>query len=499
MYTLHAVLRHDMRIRLFTAIAMLGASMSICAQCDEVIGTLFRSNDALIHIDSIAQAGAPMLWFSPDEPRLFDKNGHIQLPEPLPYDELYDQPVVYYKIRTVYTELPKSAIKASKSDEDRTTHIDLSSTKALEVEYYFYYKEETGIGGHPHDLESVAIQLEVIDNPACKNGSYKIVAKRIIARAHGLYWFENALNVDEQTIFPICILVEEGKHANCTDKNADGVYTPGFDVTEKVNDAWGVRDIISTGKLFSGGYQAWMAKERTPISLLVPPSAEYTKSYQKVKSRYPAIAIDHHYLLKSFPAIPDDYDDRKLKKMVHSKKPVEWPKVATAIQANTSILRLAKENKLRNKIGFSYRFDEDMALSLSLPLLFVRHVEAPMTGGWFYNKIYLGQNDSTPDHISRSFGHQIQHTNSASRWLDTYVGAGYEYVDVDERIGITDHEFFMVTEIGMKVRINITKTPFKVFKFLGTDYWGIRFGWKNLGFNPFYYSGFVIEVGAGAF
>jgi len=41
------------------------------------------------------------------------------------------------------------------------------------------------------------------------------------------------------------VLVEEGKHASCTDRSADGHYTPGFDVTERVNDAWGVRDTLA--------------------------------------------------------------------------------------------------------------------------------------------------------------------------------------------------------------------------------------------------------------
>ena len=122
-----------------------------------------------------------------------------------------------------------------------------------------------------------------------------------------------------------------------------------------------------------------------------------------------------------------------------------------------------------------------------------------MTGGWFYHKFYLGNGDSTPTQISRKIGHQIQHTTSASRWLDTYVGAGYEIIDIDKEINAIDNKTYMVTEVGMKIRFNITKTPFKIFRHLGTDYWGLRLGWKNLGFNPFIYSGFVIEIGAGVF
>lgn len=493
------MLDHRLLKSIFVLLIVLYHSIQQFGQCITDPGIIFTTLDNKISMNLIAEKAAPMLWFSPDEPELFNKEGKIQIPEALPYDQSSKQPVVYYKVRKVYTEQKRIRLLSGATSTNRSKIFDLSKMAALEIEYYFYYSKETGLGGHPHDLESTQVQIQIVHTPNCPLYKYALVAKRVIARAHGLYWFENALNVDAQTSFPISILVEEGKHANCTDKNADGVYTPGFDVTEKVNDAWGVRDIISTGKLFSGGFQAWMAKERSPTSLLLPPNAKLSTSYLKIQERYPGIRVDNEYVLLPFPKMPEDYGDKTLKKMVKSKKPRDWPTIATSVQANRSIVRLSKENKLRNKIGVSYRLDEDNSISFSLPLLLVKHVEAPMTGGWFYHKFYLGNNDSRPEQIARSFGHQIQHTNSASRWLDNYIGIGYEFVDVDEEIGQTDHHPFLVTEIGMKVRVNITKTPLKFLKFLGTDYWGIRFGWKNLGFNPFYYSGFVLEFGAGAF
>ncbi len=469
------------------------------AQCIKEVGTIYTTNDVVIDFDKIAEIAAPMLWFSPDEPRLYDEFGKIQMPNALPFGPSTEQPVVYYKVLKIYSEEKELGTKSGATTLTRSKSIALSHISALEIEYYFYYEEETGIGGHPHDLESTQVQIQVVKQTNCPDYQYALVARRVIARAHGLYWFENALNVDEQTSFPISILVEEGKHASCTDKNADGTYTPGFDVNEKVNDAWGVRDIISTGNLFSGGFQGWMAKNRSPKSLLLPPNALESESYKKVKERYPGIEIDNEYVILPFPKLPADFKDKELKKIVQSKKSVDWPVIATSVEANRSIVRLSKENKLRNKIGISYRFDEDNSLSFSLPLLLVKHVEAPITGGWFYHKIYLNNNNNKPNEVSRSFGHQIQHTNSASRWVDSYVGFGYEFVDINDGLDIVDHQAFFVTEIGMKVRLNITKTPLKVLRFLGTDYWGVRFGWKNLGFNPFLYSGFVLEIGAGAF
>ena len=41
----------------------------------------------------------------------------------------------------------------------------------------------------------------------------------------------------------VTLLVEEGKHAVAPDRNADGVYTPGYDVNKRIKDAWGVRDV----------------------------------------------------------------------------------------------------------------------------------------------------------------------------------------------------------------------------------------------------------------
>jgi len=474
--------------------------VNVWAQCPTSDAYIYKGESPIIDLTVIADKAAPMLWFSPDEPRLYDDNRRIQLPEILPFDKSTDKPVVYYKVKKIYSEKKKYELRSSSHAMSREEKIDLTHIVAMEIEYYFYYAEESGLGGHPHDLESVQLQLKVHDNLFCSEGNYGIEVKRVIARAHGLYWFENALNVDAQTTFPISILIEEGKHANCTDKNADGVYTPGFDVTEKVNDAWGVRDIISSGRLYSGGFQAWMAKQRIPQSLLLPPSYMGTSSWEAVQERFPNGQFENTYELRAFPPMPKYYRDKKLAKMVKSKKPIEWPTTKSSVSRNKDFFKLSKDNKFRNKVGFTYRWDEGQGLALSVPLLFVKHVEAPMTGGWFYNKFYFGA-DTTPlnDDSGRIFGHQIQHSTSASRWLDTYVGLGYEVFDENPSLDIIDAKTYLASEIGMKVRVNITKTPLKFLKFLGTDYWGIKFGWKNLGFNPFVQSGFVVEIGAGAF
>ncbi len=472
---------------------------NVHSQCDPLPGTILRTNQNTFSFDSLAILSAPILWFSPDEPNLLDEEEKIQLPNTFPFDQPSGVPVVYYKIKRIYSTQKRVRLRTAETRELRSSNIDLSKISSYEIEYYCYYNEETGLGGHPHDIESVAFQIQVNHHPDCTEHKYSMDVKRVVARAHGLYWFENALNVDDQTVFPVSILVEEGKHANCTDKNADGIYTPGFDVTEKVNDAWGVRDIISTGKLFSGGFQGWMAKERTPKSILLPPKSDVNESIDKIRERFPGNKMNTRYVIRQFPDMPSDLKDKTLIKKINEKRHKNWPKLITGVHPDQTILRLSKDNKLRNKWGISYRFDNQSAFSFSAPLLLFRHVEAPMTGGWFYNKLYTGDGDSFGNELSTLFGHQIQHTNSASRWIDSYMGFGYEWVDVDYELGSTEIKTYLVTEIGMKIRLNITKTPLKFLKVLGTDYWGIRFGWKNLGFSPFEYSGFVVEIGAGAF
>jgi len=242
-----------------------------------------------------------------------------------------------------------------------------------------------------------------------------------------------------------------------------------------------------------------MAKTRTPSSLLLPPNAAGSPAYTQIQKKYPNQTFSQSYVLKEFPDVPDPLEDRLLKQKIKEKKFKKWPQLKGEVGPNMKFERLSKDKKLRNKIGVSYRLDEINNVSLTVPLLLVKHVEAPITGGWFYNKIYFGNNDAVGERIGRVFGHQIQHSNSASRWIDSYVGFGYEIIDKDSEIGAIDFDTFLVSEIGMKVRLNITKTPLKFLKFLGTDFWGVRVGWKNIGFNPFFRSGLVVEVGAGAF
>lgn len=490
---------------MFTAISLrfilIFLSLSVIvsmgsAQCPLPNAIVYESNEQFLPFDSIAKLCSPIYWFSPDEPQLYDQEGKIKLPQALPFEEDSNQPTVYYKIKEIYTPRRKKDFSLQNINLKNSEYLDLTQTIRFEIEYYNYYPTEQGAGSHPHDLEAVLFQIVVHKEEPCINSKYVLEIKRVIARAHGLYWFDNILNVDEATQFPMVILVEEGKHGNCTDKNGDGLYTPGYDVNEKPNDTWGVRDIISTGNLFTGGFQSWMAKVRIPESAIFP--SGYTDSERKStnSNRIQKRSSKNVYELKRFPKLPTTIKDRKLDKLVRGKKPIDWPRIHYNVK-RSRITKNERSNVLRNKVGFSRGTNN--TLELSVPLLLVRHVKAPMTGGWFYHKLYSGSLDTyptAPDAVG-VFGHQIRHSNSASRWLDTYVGMGYEVLT--DRLNDQHLKTVLVSEVGIKVRVNITVTPFKFLRFLGTDYWGVSLGWRNRGYNTFESGSFVLSVGAGAF
>jgi len=464
-------------------------------------GIIWKSKDPFVSFYDLAVNAAPMLWFSPDEILLYDEDGNIQLPQAFPFEES-QSPVVYYKIRNLYAEgRTPYAVNGAKNEKDFRV-IDLRDVVALDLDFYYYFEEETGLGSHPHDIESMTLQIQVLDVPNCTEYKYGIAIKRVIARAHGLHWYNGVFDVDAQTFFPLSILIEEGKHASAPDKNADGIFTPGFDVTRRVNDAWGVRDVITTGRLFSGGYQGWMSKPRDHETMLYPPLKESSPHFSTFHKKFgDHITKKNVYELRPYPEYPRHDIDDQLEHLMKGKRPHNWPKIETT-KGDGSVKQWIKEERAFRAVGVSYRRDASGSISLALPLLIFKSVEAPLTGGWLYHKLYSGADSITIDpqyQYSMALGHQIVHSSSASRWIDTYVGLGYEIHDLDLDPSVDDSRFQFVSEAGIKIRMNISKTPFKFLKHLGTDFWGIRLGWKNVGFRSFKASGFVIEIGAGAF
>ena len=487
--------------RVFTLVLGMSFTIQCFAICPDYFGgMIWKGNEPNISFRDLATHAAPMLWFSPDEPLLYNETGEIQLPQPFPFEEA-DKPVVYYKIRKLYSIDLDPYVQNSENLQQDFRLLDLDEVTGLDLDYYYYFERETGLGSHPHDIESMTLQIRVIRTFDCPDYKYAIIVKRVIARAHGIHWYNNMLDVDAQTFFPLSILIEEGKHASATDKNADGIFTPGYDVSKRVNDAWGVRDVITSGRLFSGGFQGWMAKHRRPESMLFPPLPERSPFHNKMHEKFGEhINQGAVYEIRPYPDYPRDDIDKKLNHLMKDKRPHDWPKV-TKTSGDGTVNQWIKEEKDYRSLGVAYRWDDSNNFSFAVPLLLFKTVEAPMTGGWLYHKFYLGRSDSLAaiDGSRKILGHQIVHSGSASRWIDTYVGLGYEIWEMQAENGGLESKMFFASEAGIKIRLNITKTPLKFLRHLGTDFWGIRLGWKNVGFRKFRNSGFVLEIGAGVF
>jgi hypothetical protein len=452
-------------------------------------GVVWKSISPVVSIQELAAYCAPILWFSPDEPSLnkdFASHG-VQIPEAFPFDfQNNNTPVVYYKIPDIFTGLKNTIEPFNENPTKGLSLINVTGIKVLYIEYYFYYEHEQGLGSHHHDIESVIMKL-IVDNEA-NDGFYKIRIENVIGRAHGLYWYNNVHVVNRFTKFPISVFVEEGKHASCPDADGDGIYSPGWDVNIRINDAWGVRDIIRSGYLFTGGYQSWMARPRKPSTIVVPPLPSDSPYFTDFSNDARELTDKKEYRLLPYPELTYKTDDKHLRKLIDSKKPQHWPHIHKTIWQEKDIH--VKEDGDKKPITVAYRWDSGRGVALYTPLLLFKNVSVPMTGGWFINKFYServdlfkGEEDATV------FGHMIMHTSSASRWLDTFVGLGYEINDYNSLRKASNYRTEFAGEFGIKIRGSL-KTKF------GSHFLGIRLGLKTTGFNPSKL-GTLVEFGAG--
>lgn len=462
---------------------------------------IWSGTNAKIKINDIA--AAPILWFSPDEPNLGDykKNG-IPIPEEFPFETPSLKPVVYFKLLKIITPDEACLKEAFINNETNKADAELNLDKVtvFYIDYYFYYSFEVGLGSHPHDLESVV--MKVLVNRDITGQLYELRVEEVIGRAHGLYWYNNIHTTEYFTKFPMTILVEEGKHASCPDANGDGVYTPSFDVNNRINDAWGVRDIIRSGKLYTGSYQTWMFKYREPETIISPPLPDNSPLYNLFANDKRNLREKTVYELRPFPENYYRTPDKHLIALLKSKKPVLWPEVDYTHQEQENIHAI-EEDKQKKSFTVAYRKDAGGNFAIYAPLLLLRNVSAPMTGGWFVNRFYLGAGDLITDvqysstivtsYNATIFGHMVMHISSASRWFDTYLGAGYELNDDNPDKGKNNYKINFAAEYGFKLRVNAKLKPlFKTPRFLG-----VRVGYKVRGFYPTIQSGLILEIGAG--
>lgn len=454
------------------------------------IGLVWHGDRRYLDFGELAAYAAPVVWFSPDEPLLDGASGKdIRLPTGFPFEQPAEGPVVYYRVRTILLKDGVAQDEPTLLDEDPGrvgTRIDLSRVGAIDLDYFFFYPSEEGLGAHKYDVESVEMKLVVVRADRYPELGWWITVSRVTAKAHGVLWYDNTLEIDRHTRLPVHIMEEEGKHASCTDKNGDGQYTPGFDVNVRVNDAWGVRDVMATGSLYSGGYQAWMSKLRRPEHRVLPPlpaDSPLREAYSEAGVYAPRNAV---YALRPFPRVaPAVAFDPALERFV-DKGDEDWPLVKPYDGLERFTSWLDTESFVKS-VGLAFRYDGQPGLSVVFPLLVVKNVSDPIGGGWLVNRVYL------KDTRLRDLSWNLLYTTSASRWIDGYFAIGWEWDDD----GTRTHTHGM-TEAGIKLRFNMKESPLKPLAKI-TDFWGVRMGVKNLGIWEWDHIGYAVEVGAGAF
>ncbi len=478
-------------------------------RCDysHLPGVVWWGTQREMTIEQFAAYAAPIFWFSPDEPTLDDLEGKdIRIPAALPFERQVDAPVVYYQYNDIGLRADQEGQGFVPDSADfGNSMLDLQRVIALNIKYIAYFPREEGLGGHEHDVEPTEFRIWVLPNTGevipeygvpCDESMFLIGVQRVTAEAHGLEWYFNVLDVDEYTKFPMTLIAEEGKHGMCTDKNGDGYYTPGFDVNVRRNDAWGVRDIIRGGTLFTGKFESWMAKVRVPEHRVfppLPPDSPLRAAHTENGEYAPDNAI---YELRPFPAAAEAGDDELLHHKMAEKEKIGWPEL-DEVTSREQLSRWVDAGLALKSFAISLRADGDLGVSFVFPLLILKNVEDPMSGGFLVHRMYL------KDKGLRDFGWMLMYTPSASRWIDTYFAAGVEFdkedvspppTDPDAATTFVQTDF--VLETGLKFRVNITKSPLKFLSFL-TEFMGFRAGIKNKGFFDINRLTYVLEFGAG--
>jgi hypothetical protein len=481
-----------------------------------------------------AEQAAPILWFSPNEP-LFSTTPH--LPQPLPGDETKDSAVVYYRISEVLLKL-RGQKSASSGNFDR---LELDNIKKLTLKYYFYYSKDIGFGGHLHDLESVRFDinftvrdetgLEITDT-AHKGPRYYVAnISKIIGAAHGVTWYGNQLDLgknEKDTSLPVTLFVEEGKHATSPDRNADGFYSPGYDVNYRYSDAWGVRDLLGSGQLGSAKYEGAMTKPRRPEHmikvkptetntvqcLLQPYTGEHKDKLMLSKREYkltPARVFEtkkeQDIRFKREQAqqkaegkkLKDDkiagwMKDAEFGEMEDEKYVAKPPKQP---EGDSSLLRawrfgngVERNEELWDAIPITLRAEgRQYGFSILPP---VGRYQVFFLDGYFLPKINVmfpnARDTRIPGRkIDRPvrFSLEAMYTPSASRTFDWYTTAGAEWERPDQSVSYATK---FVTEGGLRFRFNLTKLLV-----------GGRIGLRVTGFPEARSPRLIFELGTGAF
>lgn len=141
--------------------------------------------------------------------------------------------------------------------------------------YWMYYLNDTGLEGHPQDLEFVYVFVPVWKKDLPRDQKFSRTPLAVVGAGHTEMVPNNVLLCDTP-LDTIVILTELGGHASAPDRNADGNLSPGFDANWQAANLWGTRDTqASSGLGAFGNYQSWMTFPRKPEYRCFPPQEEH--------------------------------------------------------------------------------------------------------------------------------------------------------------------------------------------------------------------------------
>ena len=486
--------------------------------------------DAGVTFNFLAQLMAPVYWFSPDEPLLIDSDGNrsistVAIPAELPSPRsraVQDRPqqrIVYYRIsrlrvRDGVTQEERKSLERGPGIGGQIIQFDRISF--LHIRYMSYYPRDVGIGQHPHDLEIVEVEFEIVPEIMGTLQCYSVRVSRIAGAAHGSDWYSNVLDVAsgaDDVVLPPHILVEEGKHASAPDRNADGWFTPGYDATLNANDAWGVRDTIRERSLRSRLYDPAQAKDRCSnpqISMSIQNTQSIFAVSEAPRSvrENPAVTycfFDHHesadrnsyYLVEAGAGISAEYcDDLQVAKLPPDQHQLQvllgkWNFCdKTIVRKKKGRLSWIADHMLagpegpgeatrRDRLTLAYRLaggngQVSRQMFSIVPGFGVR--VSTIGGGWIVPRLSIGNDKQwTVDAL---------YTPSGARIVDWYVAAGYERWNGPAGDCV-------VEEIGFKVRFP------SGFLSPVNSLVGMRFGYRGNLHSRVAGGRFVFEVGLG--
>jgi hypothetical protein len=486
---------------LFPAIAKADCDCPTLQELNDDGHVLWRGSSP-IGLADIARLAAPVLWYSTDEPLFFAQGTPRPLPEPHPCDSAGGAGVVYYQVDKILLSGDERVTLPEQDDPDFMRKVD-----TFVISYFFYYTQDLGMDSHTHDIEVCKMQMVNERKGDC----YETKVKMVVGLAHGVTWYDNIHQVMADTRFPITLFVEEGKHASCPDRNADGIYTPGYDVNRRVNDAWGMRDVLSTGHLMGSGYNASMTKPRDLHLRMMPPESPERCPSLSSRSSVSKESIGT-YDLRPANTIPlcDAVEQGKEKAPDH-----EPDSLRVLREDRHRIAGMMKDHRfgdqyhpeqLKGRIGGRLAVSPVESATMWVPSFSLRHDGIGTMGVTFvFRGIDGGMVWAIPkvNIVRKHVGLDLLLTPSVSRWADWYVTVGtdrYKKVTSEvngEDVVVKDSYWDFATEVGYRFRFRV---PQDLKPFLLTyDFGGVRLGVRTNGFDSLERFRLIAEIGAGIF